>query len=276
MVIGEVVLVFHVAGDGEVDVVVATAGVRTVLRFRPENTAVAVEVVGLDEPRNMFVITIIDKELSVVLVFGDVQFRDLVVVEGGEMVEMFLIEVEQHGVVGRAVDEFELVGGKFSHYHRLFGHLLDDVEEGNADVAGENGVAACAFEKMVDERGCGAFSLGACDADDLFVISLQKEVRLRGDALNFHEIVEAREADARGFENQVIFVETVVVARTRDELQFFVLEFIRFEVGVPICHGYGHFGKILADESVGGDTFFAKSEYDDFLILDGIDDIVGG
>ena len=275
MVVRHVVFVFHVARNGEVDVVVAAAGVWAVLRFSAENTAVAVEVVGLDKSRDVLVIAVIDEKLSVVLVFGDVQLRDLVVVEGGEVVEVLLIEVEENGVVGRTADELELMGGKFRHHHCLFGHLVEDVEEGHADVAGKDGVPSGAFQKVVDKGGRGAFALGAGDAHDLFVIGLQKQIGLGGDALNIDEVVGLRKTDAGGFEDEIVFVEPLVVAGSRDEFQFAVVKFIGFEVGIAVCHGEGHFGEVLADETVGGDTFFAESEDDDFFVTDGIYNVIG-
>lgn len=264
------------SGNGEEDVVVVATGVGPVVRLRAENDAVTVEVVGLDKPWNMLVIAIIDKELAVVLEAGDVQFCDLVVVERIEVVEVLLVDVEQYGVVGRAFDELKLVGGELSYDNGLFGHLFDDVEEGDTDVSGQDGVFAGRLEYMVYERRCGAFPLGAGDADNLFVVSFEEEVCLRCDALGVNPVVDIIEADAGGFEDEVVLVEVLVIAGAFNEFQLFVGEIIGFEVGVCICHGERHVGKVFAYESVGGDALFAEAEDDYFFAFDGIDDIISG
>ena len=199
----------------------------------------------------------------------------MVVVEGVEVVEVLLVNVEEHGVVGRAVDELELVGGEFGHDGGLVVQLLDDVEEGHADVAGEECLAAGRLEDVVDERGGGALALGAGDAHHLLVAGLQEEVALRGDALGVHEIVEVVKADARGFQDEVVVVEPLVVAFAGDVGEGRVVELVGAQVGVPVGHGDGHIGEVFAQEEVRGDALLAEAEDDDLAASEGIDDIVG-
>lgn len=262
------------AGDGKHYLVVVAAGIGTVVWLGSENAAVAVEVVGLDERWNMLVVAVIDQILSVVLESGDVQFCDLVVVERVEMVEVLLVDVEQHGVVWGSLDELQLVSGQFGHYDGFLSHLFDDVEEGDADVAGEDGVFPGGFEYMVDERRRRALAFGAGNANDLFVVGFEEEVCLRGDAFGVNPVVHVVETDARGFEDEVVFVEVLVVAGAFHEFQFFVLELVGFEVGVSVCHGERHVWEIFANEAVGGDALFAEAEDDDLFAFDGVYDVI--
>lgn len=275
VVVRQVVLVLQVAGDGKVDDALAAAGIRPILRLGAEDAAVAIETVALDEPGNVLVVAVIDEELPVVLISCDVELGDLVVVEGVEVVEMLLVDVEEHGVVGRAVDELELVGGEFGHDGSLVVQLFDDVEEGHADVAGEECLAASRLEDVVDERGGGALAFCAGDAHHLLVAGLQEEVALRGDALGVHEIVEVVKADAWGFQDKVVVVEPLVVALAGDVGEGGVVELVGAKVGVPVGHGDGHIGEVFAQEEVRGDALLAEAEDDDLAASEGIDDIVG-
>ena len=102
----------------------------------------------------------------------------------------------------------------------------------------------------------------------------KEEVCLRGDAFGVNPVVHVVETYARGFEDEVVFVEVLVVAGAFHEFQFFVLELVGFEVGVPVCHGERHVWEIFANEAVGGDALFAEAEDDDLFAFDGVYDVI--
>ena len=85
---------------------------------------------------------------------------------------MFLEEVEQHGDVGSAMDVLQLVAAELSHNEGVGAEVVEDVEEGDADIAGED----AARQQMVDEARSGGLALGAGDADGEVAVDLQEEV----------------------------------------------------------------------------------------------------
>ena len=88
------------------------------------------------------------------------------------MVEVLLEEVEHDGNMGRAVQHFELVAGEFGHDDGVLVELFDDIEEGDADIAGQD----AAGDEVGDEAGGGGLPLGAGDADGEVGVDLEEEV----------------------------------------------------------------------------------------------------
>ena len=72
--------------------------------------------------------------------------------------------------------------------------MVDDVEEGYADIASQKSVAAAVGQNMVYQRRRGAFAFGAGHANYLLVVAIQKQFGLRSDALGLDKIVDMVES----------------------------------------------------------------------------------
>ncbi len=70
---------------------------------------------------------------------------------------------------------------------------------------------------MMKQRGYGAFSFGACDADDLFTVGGDKYFHLRSKTASVFRRVFG-ENDAGTFEDQVIIIQAVHICRTGQNL----------------------------------------------------------
>ncbi len=275
VVLAQVILVERCAAVRETDNAVLTAGGQPVVFPLPEDATRAVVLKSLHQLGDVLVVAVIDQEVLVRLVFGDVHLGQLVVVERDEMVKVLLKQVEQHGGVGRTVNKFELVRRQFSHYCRGRADAVDDVEERHADVARQQGVASRTFEQMVNQRGRRALAFGACHTDDLPVKGFQKKVGLRGYARRFYKISQFVEIDPRSLEDEVVLVEVLVVTLAFDEADVLVLDLACVEVGVAVGDDYRHVRKMLPDETVGGDTLFAKAEDDNLLVVYLLQNVIG-
>ena len=122
LVVDEVVFVDDFAVVEEADEMVVASRVQTGMDLRAEDAGVALGLVALHPAGNVFVVSIVNQEVASVLELEDVGFGVLIVVEGVEMVEVLLVDVEQHGVVGRMVRELQLVGRKCPPKRRFREH----------------------------------------------------------------------------------------------------------------------------------------------------------
>ena len=135
----------------------------------------ALVVVALDEIWNMLILSVINQNIGLFLLIGDVHLGQLVVAERGKMVEMLLIDVEQNGDMRGNGGVFKLVCRQFCHDDRIIIQLVHNIEEGYADIACQKGVSTAIGQDVVNQRGSGTFALGACNSDYLVIISVQEQ-----------------------------------------------------------------------------------------------------
>ena len=91
------------------------------------------------------------------------------------MVQMLLEQVEQHRDMGCAMDILQLVAGELGHNDAALAEVVEDVEQRDANVAGQD----AAWQQMVYQTGGGGLALGAGNANGHVAIYLQKEVGQR-------------------------------------------------------------------------------------------------
>ena len=77
----------------------------------------------------------IEAEVARLLAQHELHLGHLVVEIGVVVVEVFLVEVEEHADMGCATDALQLVTGEFSHDESVGVDLRNDVEQGDAHVA---------------------------------------------------------------------------------------------------------------------------------------------
>ena len=165
--------------------------------LRTEGYKSSYKLVVFNQFWNIQIIKIIDKDIVLALMFRNIHLRQLIVVEGVEMVKMFLKEVEQDGDVRRVVGVFQLVRRQFRHNHGIVIDILNHVEERDADVADQHSVAFGVRQNVVDKGRGGAFALSTGHADDVFAVGHQEKFGLRTELLPRNEVVDIVEVDPR-------------------------------------------------------------------------------
>ena len=94
LVVDEVVLVDDFAVIEKADEMVAAACVQPRMNLRAKDAGVAFGLVALHPAGNVLVVSVVNQEIACMLEIEDVRFGILVVVEGVEVVEMLLIDVQ--------------------------------------------------------------------------------------------------------------------------------------------------------------------------------------
>ena len=125
-----------------------------------------------DEVAQLVVVGAVEEVVARLLAQGYLELGHLVAEVVLVVVEVFLEEVEQHGNMGSAMDVLQLVAAEFGHNEGVGAEVVEDVEEGDADVAGQDG----ARQQVVNKAGGGGLALGAGDADGEVAVDLQEEV----------------------------------------------------------------------------------------------------
>ena len=126
----------------------------------------------------LLIVGTVEEMVAGMLTEGNLELGHLVAEVVLVVVEMLLEEVEQHRDMWCAVYVLQLVAREFGHHDAVFIYVVEDVEEGDADIAGED----TAREQMMDEAGGGGLALGAGDADGKVAVDLQEEVCQAGKA----------------------------------------------------------------------------------------------
>lgn len=221
-----------------------------------------------------FVFGVEDEEVGGGLVFGDASLGGGVVLEVAVAVQVVGCDVEHEGDVGvEAADGFELEGGDFEDVPGAGGAEFDEIDNGEADVATDEGLPLGVGEDMAEQRGGGGFAIGAGDGDDVSLERLGGEFELAqqrcAEAENLLDLRRG-ERDAGGEDDEVLAAEGEhAVAAGFDHHAGFEEggDFVGEGVGGAGVRD-GDTGTTLAEEERGGDTGFAEADDEDAFVLE--------
>ena len=168
------------------------------------------------------------------------------------MVQMLLEHIEQHSHAGTVMHKLELMGGKLIDHDAVRLDLFHHIETGDADVAGQDGIAPRRLQQMVNQRGGGAFPFGAGDPDGLAMELTEEQVGLRGD---FNALdVDVFQGDSRGLDDDIVIAH---------RLQIMVAEVGHAFHLVFVGHRHLRVRQVLVQETQGGSPFPAKAKHED-------------
>ncbi len=110
----------------------------------------------------------------------DALLGERVVLKGAVAVEVVGSDVEDDGDGGmKLLGRFELEAGDFEDRPGVVGALVDEGDDGDADVAADQRVEAGLFENFADQRGRGGLAVGAGDGEDFAFAESARPVRVR-------------------------------------------------------------------------------------------------
>ena len=125
-----------------------------------------------DEVAKLGVVGAVEEVVALALAESNLELGHLVAEVVLVVVEMLLEKIEQHGDMRGAVDVLKLVAAEFGHNEAVFTKFVENIEEGDAYIAGEDG----AGQQVMDEGSGGRLAFSAGDADGEVAIDLQEEV----------------------------------------------------------------------------------------------------
>ena len=208
-------------------------------------------------------VTVENHDVVFILIGENMRLRGDVILHRDIVVEVFLIQVENHADMGRVTDKFELVAGHFKHHRGVVVDAVDVIEAGDADVAHKDGVVIVVFEQMIEQGRGGAFALGAGDAEGILAKGGQKDFGLRSQTVK--NGFGMKDGNAGAFENPVEALKVDALCLGVPEIAVRIGAYVdRLAVGKRQVQ----FGINGADIAEGGDTFAPHAPDDDVFVFD--------